>query len=448
MKRINKMAMAMLIGTLIICFSLNTITVFAESNSVAINDISMATVGGVCDEVNVSLNNNQEPTLTLNGKQLMLNTDYVVWYYNTSSVGTAKMLIIGIGDYTGHIEKEYEITGAYGITIGENVEISSKTPVKVDVGDSFDEVDILCDGEIITTIKDKDEATAFFNKAHLYTPKSDDLDGKADWSIKLYKLTKESGYRYNGSQVVFTVITKRHLVCASEITAFHSPVTKLSWAETQPIVHKNKIFIQPKIHPIFSYDQELTWNSSNTSVATVDNFGVVTILKPGTCLITASTSNGLSIKQELDIEAMDIMKVASVECVEVGMGEYSFILSDRYGVMNKGVDYEISYRVKNNIIYATFNGKGLYAGTLTKYFDITNNLNELSREELPYELGDVDANDIVTDSDAEYLLMYTFFPEDYPVNQECDFNGDGKVNDADAEHLLMFTFFPEDYPLH
>ena len=67
---------------------------------------------------------------------------------------------------------------------------------------------------------------------------------------------------------------------------------------------------------------------------------------------------------------------------------------------------------------------------------------------VPYVLGDIDGVEGITDADAEYLLMYTFFPEDYPVNQECDFNGDGKVNDADAEHLLMFTFFPEDYPLH
>lgn len=67
---------------------------------------------------------------------------------------------------------------------------------------------------------------------------------------------------------------------------------------------------------------------------------------------------------------------------------------------------------------------------------------------VPYVLGDIDGVEGVTDADAEWLLMYTFFPDDYPVNQDCDFNGDGFVNDADAEHLLMYTFFPEDYPLH
>lgn len=65
-----------------------------------------------------------------------------------------------------------------------------------------------------------------------------------------------------------------------------------------------------------------------------------------------------------------------------------------------------------------------------------------------YTPGDLDGNDEVTDADAEYLLMHTFFPDEYPVNQNCDFNNDGAVTDADAEYLLMFTFFPEEYPIN
>ena len=61
--------------------------------------------------------------------------------------------------------------------------------------------------------------------------------------------------------------------------------------------------------------------------------------------------------------------------------------------------------------------------------------------------GDLNEDERVTDADAIQLLMYTFFPEDYPVNQDCDFNNDGKTTDADAVYLLMYTFFPEDYPI-
>ncbi len=70
------------------------------------------------------------------------------------------------------------------------------------------------------------------------------------------------------------------------------------------------------------------------------------------------------------------------------------------------------------------------------------------REILPaYIAGDLNGDDKVTDADAVYLLMHTFFPDTYPVDQDCDYNGDGKITDADAVYLLMYTFFPSTYPL-
>ncbi len=72
------------------------------------------------------------------------------------------------------------------------------------------------------------------------------------------------------------------------------------------------------------------------------------------------------------------------------------------------------------------------------------------REEIPmleYDIGDLDGNEDVNSSDAVYLLLYTFFPEDYPINQNSDLDNSGRVDSGDAIYLLMHTFFPEDYPL-
>ena len=64
-----------------------------------------------------------------------------------------------------------------------------------------------------------------------------------------------------------------------------------------------------------------------------------------------------------------------------------------------------------------------------------------------YVPGDLDGVEGVTDADAVYLLYHTFVPDLYPVDQDCDFNGDGEVNDGDAVYLLYYTFLPDLYPI-
>ena len=65
-----------------------------------------------------------------------------------------------------------------------------------------------------------------------------------------------------------------------------------------------------------------------------------------------------------------------------------------------------------------------------------------------YILGDFTGDNEVTDADVIYLLWYTVFPEDYPLNGKlADFTGDNEVTDADVIYLLWHTVFPEDYPL-
>ncbi len=64
--------------------------------------------------------------------------------------------------------------------------------------------------------------------------------------------------------------------------------------------------------------------------------------------------------------------------------------------------------------------------------------------------GDIDGKSGVSASDAIYLLYHIFFEnEEFPINQSCDFNADGKTNATDAIYLLYHIFFDkEDFPLY
>ena len=63
--------------------------------------------------------------------------------------------------------------------------------------------------------------------------------------------------------------------------------------------------------------------------------------------------------------------------------------------------------------------------------------------------GDLDGNDIVDADDAIYVLYYTIFgAEEYPLNQDVDYDEDGAVTSDDAIYLLYHVVFGEElYPI-
>ena len=67
-----------------------------------------------------------------------------------------------------------------------------------------------------------------------------------------------------------------------------------------------------------------------------------------------------------------------------------------------------------------------------------------------HKLGDIDGSDALTYNDAVYLLLYTMFPEEYPLNGAyANVDGDQDVDQDDAVYLLLNVLFGDNfYPLY
>lgn len=249
----------------------------------------------------------------------------------------------------------------------------------------------------------------------------------------------------------------------------------------------------------------IEWTVSNPAVATVSG-GIVTFHQSGTVTVTARYGN-LSDSWELIVDNLDLTKCQFVN-YDPQSGKIDVCYD--YVLLTEGTDYESIISIQDDITQVTVVGQGLFKGQLIALFDsetgellehihtfdsctdtscdscaftkevhhylsdgwikdqthhwhtctacdekvdyaehslLPDNSEECTVCGILWVPGDVNGDQQVDNKDVEYLLWYTLFAEDYPLNAEGDVNGDGSINNLDVEYLLWHTLFAEDYPL-
>ena len=84
----------------------------------------------------------------------------------------------------------------------------------------------------------------------------------------------------------------------------HATAVSIVNKDTEPLLPGEYIQLQATVTPQFISDKSITWSSSNTAVATVDENGMVKAVAAGTATITAATTDG-SLTDTVDITVTD-----------------------------------------------------------------------------------------------------------------------------------------------
>lgn len=152
-----------------------------------------------------------------------------------------------------------------------------------------------------------------------------------------------------GGVAVVTAINQENVVVGYSQISVQQPVTSIILSETSAVVKLSAktLQIRATVYPENALNKTVTWISSNTSVATVDDNGVVKFLKPGTVTIIASSN--------------DNPKVTAMCNLTIEVPVASIVLDDDTKTMYVGETARLAYTIlpvnasNNTVIWSSSN---------------------------------------------------------------------------------------------
>lgn len=206
---------------------------------------------------------------------------------------------------------------------------------------------------------------------------------------------------------------------------------KFDITEYSPNEINETIQINTLVYPDDAADKNLTWKSSNTSVATVDANGLVTVHNNGAAVISATSSNGIKAEMKImpatakDISSLNI----SAEKIELTMkvDAEAYIPYEVYPEILNGEDLAAEYYSDNNdIVTVDSSGKITAVGTGETFVKVT--INNISKEcpvtvnPEPENVTQVSSIELPNGSEGVYELSKGKFNLEAKVLPEDAFN--------------------------
>jgi len=498
-------------GDIISAFS-KTVNKTYAADKVRLNFAGSETVsasGGVI--LNASFKLTAAGTATFSTEKFKLadiDTNYLTCADNTQNI------TITSGDASSAITPT--ITAENG-TVGDIVNVTVSIPTNTNAaGGSFNliydntkmELIDATAGNIIAAFSKTVNKTYAANKVRLNFAGSETVSASGGIILNAsFKLTAAGTATFSTEKFKLADIDTNYLACENSdksITISEAIttvlVTGVSLNKTSSILTVGDTeTLTATVLPLNATNKNVTWTSSNTSVATIDN-GVVTAKAAGTATITATTEDGNKTAACVVIvnavnEDMPILKTEDIT-VRPGEEVYVDIVAENCGLVKAitVTDFEYSqsltltkaeWLLSGSILSSVdINGDSLIAfqnavdankAIMRLYFtvdseatdedayirykamgtDASNKNFEFVESEgkvriRRFIVGDCDGDETITVDDAIYLAFYTFYPSRYPIpnGMNVDFDKDGAITVDDAIYLAFYTFYPDRYPLN
>jgi hypothetical protein len=207
------------------------------------------------------------PNVSFMGNLLEKDVDYKLEYKNDTNVGTATVIITGLGDYSviNPAEINFKI-----LEVSVTDVLLPNIPITLNVGDSL-------------TLSERIFPTNASNKAVTWKS-SDNSIAVVDSNGKV--TAKKAG---TITITVTTVDGNKTADCEIKVVA---SVDSVSLPETITLRVGTAMTLTASILPIEANNKAVTWSSNNRNVAVIDENGKITALKAGTATITVTTADG------------------------------------------------------------------------------------------------------------------------------------------------------------
>lgn len=299
-------------------------------------DITNTTIS-LSTNVLVYNGNEQAPSVTIidGNKTLTSGTDYILSYENNRNIGTGKITITGIGNYTGIVYKNFSIIKANYDTSKIKFEdlsvtydgekhsiIATGVPSGVTVTYIGNEqikpgkYDVLAQFTGINSNYDKipdKHATLTINKRSITGAAISGISdktytGKAitqNITIKLnnktliknaeYKVEYKDNIKIGKATTIITGIGDYEGTITKQFNINGIAAKSIALKQIdRTIAVGTSLQLNATITPSNTSNNIITWSSSNNNIATVSKSGLVKGIKPGKVTVTAKTSNGLT----------------------------------------------------------------------------------------------------------------------------------------------------------